>query len=105
MTGLLTINDNGDTFYVGPIAEALTLLREEDTSVRTVQRTDGTWLAVSSWSADLTLSDDPDELFGLADEWGSGATEDEALRYMLGANFGPLDESYDDSALREGLGL
>lgn len=34
-------------------------------------------------------------------QWGSAETEDEAWRYLIGADFGPLDDTYDDEGYEE----
>lgn len=33
-------------------------------------------------------------------QWGQGLTSDEAWRYLIGADFGPIDSEYNEDALR-----
>lgn len=45
---------------------------------------------------------EPDALVEISDctQWGVGFTSDEAWRYLIGADFGPIDEHYNEDYLR-----
>lgn len=88
--------DTGDTYYQGHDLAAARRLVEQDREVvthrvRVPEEGDRTYFRVE-------LRDCPDDPTSVA-EWGTGATEEEALRYAFGAAMGPVDAEYDEQAL------
>lgn len=76
------------TYYTGPLDPAVKAMRDE-------------------YGNDLTVEHDPETGFclvtehrgtepGSPNQWGKGKTEEEAWRYLIGAEFGPLDDTYED---------
>jgi hypothetical protein len=75
------------TYYTGPLEPAKEALRAEYGDDLTVEhRSNGTWLVTEHRGA---THDSPNQ-------WGTGATEDEAWRYLIGTDFGPLDATYSE---------
>jgi hypothetical protein len=75
----------GGTYYTGPLRPAQRAMRNEygdDLDVE--RRDDGTWVVTEHRG---TTHENPNQ-------WGAGATEEEAWRYLIGADFGPLDPTY-----------
>lgn len=85
---ILTETEDG-TYYTGPLDPAKRAMLSEHNGYITVSHNaeTGRWVAVEHYPS----SDDADY-----NQWGSGQTEEEAWRYLIGADFGPLDETYDD---------
>lgn len=89
---LLTETTPGDTYYNGPLDPAVAMATDE--RILTCGRTpSGTWWA--------HLHDLP-PYYAMC-EWGTDADPEKALRYALGALFGPIDEEYDEADLRRAL--
>ena len=96
MSNLIEHHEHNDSdYYTGPLPPALDLIESEGWSVVTF--TDEPIVRAEI----RTEPDDP----GSTMTFGAGRSENEALRYALGAEFGPLDEMYDEPALRKALGL
>lgn len=87
---LLEERENG-TYYTGPLGAGINLAHE-DRIIETTEQEDGTWLIEFLDGADPTAA-----------EWGRGESREEALRYALGAMFGPIDSEYDEARLQEAL--
>lgn len=93
MSELLTIGPNGgDTYYTGPLTPAMTLAEAERFILQT-RTEDGRF--------HIEFLDAPEDKVGA--EWGTGETFEEAMRYALGAMFGPVDEEYDEAYLQRSL--
>lgn len=98
---ILTETENG-TYYTGPLGLAKQAMLDEYGDSITVSRDDqtGAWLVTEHRG-----NDGPDN----PNQWGRGATEEEAWRYLIGSDFGPLDATYEDEGYeahqREMLGL
>jgi hypothetical protein len=80
------------TFYVGPLEPAKHYIRDAYTDVREGLRENGSYLVGEYFAAD----DDEPHSWGCSE---SGDAE-EAWRYFLGTDFGPIDEGYDEPHLR-----
>lgn len=92
---------NGDAFYVGELSPAV-LLATKDRFVREFIRDGGeTPVHVVHLCDSPIVGLDPD--CDDVAEWGAGSTPEEALRFALGAFFGPIDSEYDEAALRDEL--
>ena len=97
---ILTETEHG-TYYTGPLEPAQRAMRDEYGDSITVSRADtGAWVVTEHRG-----NDGPDN----PNQWGAGATEEEAWRYFIGTDFGPLDSTYDDEGYeahqRQMLGL
>lgn len=92
MPTLLTERD-GDTYYTGPLDFGKWFAEYPEGRYPSVtgpiEERDGAFL--------VELCDD-EERNDVA-EYGSGATEEEAWRFALGAMFGPIDDGYDEDSL------
>ncbi len=85
MSLLETDPETGDTFFTGSLEEALVLV-EQDRHVVLIPR-----------NGFFTVELRDKEPVDAAAEWGSAATPEQALRFALGAYFGPDDyEGYAD---------
>ena len=90
------------TYYTGPLEPAQRMMRDEYGEDLTVQRReDGVWIVTEHRGTGGT-HDNPNQ-------WGAGATEEEAWRYLIGTDFGPLDSTYENEGYeanqRRALGL
>ncbi len=76
------------TYYTGPLAPAKRAMLDEYGDSITVEHLDwtGYWLVTEHRGSD----------HGNPNQWGKGETEEEAWRYLIGCDFGPLDETYED---------
>lgn len=89
------------TYYTGPLEPAKRALLDEYGDEITVTRypATGAWTVTEHRGG---TSDNPNQ-------WGQGRTEEEAWRFLIGADFGPLDHTYDsegyESHQRKMLGL
>ena len=99
---ILTETEHG-TYYTGPLEPAKRALLDEYGDNITVHYNDenGVW-QVAEHRGSPVGDFSPNQ-------WGLGATEEEAWRYLIGADFGPLDATYDDEGYeahqRKMLGL
>lgn len=84
----LDVASNGDTYFVGHDLEAAKRLVLRDR-----------WAKVERHDGHVYVSLCDDETLIQEAEWGSGATEEVAWRFALGAAFGPIDTEYDESRL------
>ena len=96
---ILTERDNG-TYYTGPLEPAKrAMLDEYGDSLTVERRSDGSWIAAEHRGGEHSNPN----------AWGVGQSEEEAWRYLIGTDFGPLDETYDDEGYelhqRKMLGL
>lgn len=93
MSKLLEDRENG-TYYLGDLDAARAYLRDAYFEVREGLRDDGSYIVGEYFSGD----DEPHQ-------WGVSASgdRDEAWRYFAGTDFGPLDDEYDEGALRDAL--
>ena len=96
---ILTETEVG-TYYTGPIEPAIAVMRNEYGADLTVEhREDGVWLVTEHRGGEHPNPN----------QWGAGPTEDEACRYLIGADFGPLDPTYIEEGYektqRAALGL
>lgn len=74
------------TYYTGPLEPARRALRDAYGDALTVERrTDGTWVVTEHQGSEHANPN----------AWGAGASEEEAWRYLIGTDFGPLDETYE----------
>ncbi len=93
-----------DTLYVGPVVPAYTLaLSDHHIHVaQTEQRgLPSVYRVLFSFGADncgLHMNECP-----TGTDWGAGPSHDIALRFALGAMFGPMDDQYDEAELRAKL--
>lgn len=85
---LLIERDNGDAYYTGPLMNGLALVL-----IDRVIFTEGYEDVFH-----VEFRDFPGNSGDTA-EWGRGETLDEALRWAMGAFFGPLDEFYSEKEL------
>lgn len=76
------------TYYTGPLEPAKrALLDEYGDSITVTQDPEiGAWSVTEHRGG---ASDNPNQ-------WGQGRTEEEAWRYLIGTDFGPLDATYED---------
>lgn len=82
---ILTDTDDG-TFYTGPLEPARqAMLNEYGDSITARTLPDGGVEVVEHRGS---TPDSPNQ-------WGVGATAEEAWRYLIGADFGPLDATYE----------
>lgn len=96
MEPLIVTGPNGsDDYFTGDLDAGLAAAGI-DQYVMLYQQ-DGVHICVTSSHAGVALADDPMQY---ANEWGTGFTPEEAARYCLGAAFGPVDEHFDEAALR-----
>lgn len=100
-TPLVEQRPEGD-YYTGPLAPAQAYLRDEygDDNIRVTRNVRGTDVVmVGEYRG---CGDDPN---AWPNQWGQSATGDgdEAWRYLLGADFGPVDEEYNEHILRDVL--
>ena len=88
---LLIEDEAGDTLFTGDLAAGRAL----------AERDRFAYVELDSLSVRVLLcdSEDPKDVA----EWGAGPSEDTAWRYALGALFGPIDDDYDEAALRREL--
>ena len=84
---ILTETEHG-TYYTGPLEPAKRAMLDEygDDDIGVDLRPDGTWLVTEHRGA---THENPNQ-------WGAGVTQEEAWRYLIGADFGPLDATYED---------
>lgn len=82
---ILTETEDG-TYYTGPLEPARRALLDEYGDSITVEQSEGHWIVTEHRGG---THDNPNA-------WGKGATEEEAWRYLIGSDFGPLDDTYDD---------
>lgn len=83
---LLVTGENGDDlYYVGPLDAGLRLFAEEEGPV-SAKWENGRWLVQDG-----------------GNHWGAGPTQEQALRYLLAAAFGPVDDEYDEAGLQHRL--
>lgn len=91
------------TYYTGPLEPAKRVMLDEYGDEITANYNDenGVWV-VSEHRGNAAGDLNPNQ-------WGCGATEEEAWRYLIGTDFGPLDATYDDEGYeahqRKMLGL
>lgn len=86
----LLIVKNGDVFYTGPL-RAGERVAETDFEFAITEPESGLWRVEASFIGSTLPG---------YDVWGSAATAEEAMRYALGAIFGPMDDEYDEARLR-----
>lgn len=96
---ILTETDHG-TYYTGPLEPARRAMRDEYGDSLTIEhREDGRWIVTEHRGSEHSNPN----------QWGAGATEEEAWRYLIGTDFGPLDGTYEDEGYeahqRQMLGL
>lgn len=90
------------TYYTGPLEPAIKAMRDEYGDAITVSQNSvtGAWFAVEHRGS-------PDD--SIYNQWGQGSTEEEAWRYLIGADFGPIDATYIEEGYeahqRQMLGL
>lgn len=82
--------DTGDTYFLGDLLTGQVLAERNGRYVKGGQRPDGVYY--------VHLNDTPDP--DSTAEWGAGATLEVAMRYALGAMFGPIDSEYSEDHLR-----
>lgn len=88
----LTVGPNGeDAYFAGDLDAALALM-DDRVVIEEVGATGQHYI--------MLCDDDTRESCA---EWGAGKTREEAMRYALGAYFGPMDEEYDESRLAASL--
>lgn len=87
---ILSERDNG-TYYTGPLDPAIKAMRDEYGEHITVERGANGWKVTEHRGS---THDNPNQ-------WGVGVTEEEAWRYLIGADFGPLDSTYEDEGYEE----
>lgn len=96
---ILTDTKHG-TFYTGPLGPAKRALLDSYNDGITVLDQGDHWLVAEHFGHDSIEH---------MNQWGKGETEEEAWRYLIGADFGPLDDTYDDEGYeahqRKMLGL
>ena len=90
MSTPLLVDRGGDDYYVGPLEPALRVMADSVTEI-TVHRSPRGW---------GTRTVDYNGAQRTEHEWGNGPTLEEALRYLIGAHFGPLDAEFDEARLR-----
>jgi hypothetical protein len=107
MNSELILTRKGDPFYAGPLGEALTVALSDRRMHVTYQRDPERqpfFVELSDCTAETHIT-------GVgpcpeAAEWGAGPNLETALRFALGAHFGPLDAEYmGDEALCKLLGV
>lgn len=92
MSRLIVEAANGDSYFTGNLKQGIALAARDRWISSTYN--DGVWR--------VELCDDPERTD--AAEWGSSITsEEEAMRYALGAMFGPDDAEYDNERLHAWL--
>lgn len=97
MEPLIITGPNGsDDYFTGDLDAGLAAAGI-DAYIVTWQPPGGGWACITTSHAGAAVADDPMQY---AHEWGTGPTLEEAARYCLGAAFGPIDEHYDEAALR-----
>lgn len=94
MSELLIENDNGDTFYTGPLNAGIELALE-DFVILVKGKSSPDYFADMIYTVLLTT----DGTENSTDDWGVGSTVEEAYRYALGACFGPVDSEYSETYL------
>ena len=88
---LETDAETGDTLFTGSLDEALVLVKQDRHVV----------LILRNGFFTVELRDaEPDDA---AAEWGTAATAEKAMRFALGAYFGPDDDEYDADYLATAL--
>ncbi len=88
---LVTDEESGDTYFTGSLGAGL-WLADQDRYIGVEER-EGVWRV--GFYDDAEMNSEA--------EWGSAASLDGAYRFALGAMFGPADDEYDESVLREAL--
>ena len=89
--------ETGDWYYTGPLPAAQRVAAL-DAYPHVTTRDDGS-VSVLLCHTEPPPNATPEEAWGVASEWGAGATTEEAWRYVLGAAFGPPYDGYDESHL------
>ena len=83
---ILTETKDG-TYYTGPLEVAQrAMLDEYGDSITVEHREDGRWIVTEHRGGEHANPN----------AWGIGKTEEEAWRYLIGTDFGPLDDTYED---------
>lgn len=96
MVHMLTIKDletrPEGTYYTGPLEEAKAFIRDWVASTEACYSKDG----VVRYSVYLSMDTGNGEeaSFNNCNDFGNGATSEEAWRYALGAEFGPADDEF-----------
>lgn len=91
---LLVEDTNGDVLYQGPLGPAYRIAAEER-YIFWYRNPAGHWSV--RFCDDLYFPEESEA------EWGNSSTLTGAMRYALGALFGPIDDEYDEDALRSEL--
>jgi hypothetical protein len=75
------------TYYTGPLDAGIKAMRDEygDDNL-TVQHVEDNWVLVVEHRGGTAPN---------PNQWGAGETEEEAWRYLIGTDFGPLDDEYE----------
>lgn len=83
---LLIEDKDGDTLFTGNLLDASRCLARDGDTVLVKMPVNGIWHAETSGGS-----------------WGRARSLETALRYMYGAEFGPVDEHYDEDLLAREL--
>lgn len=92
---LLEHPETGDCYYTGPLAPAVAVMKRERI-IRLLPYASGKFQVVF---VDFTLDGSRPDTWERAAEFGTGDTPEVAMRYALGAAFGPIDSEYDPTWL------
>lgn len=88
---LVKDEESGDTYFTGSLGAGL-WLADQDRYIGVEER-EGFWRV--GFYDDAEMNSEA--------EWGSAASLEAAYRFALGALFGPADDEYDESRLRQAL--
>lgn len=103
-------------YYTGPLGPAVAAMYDEYgmenlTVVSVVNQKSSRVFIAEHRGAEIPPFDRSDlrQVEAAANQWGWGETEEEAWRYIIGSEYGPLDTTYEDEgyehAQRAALGL
>jgi hypothetical protein len=94
MAHMVTIKDLQErpegTYYTGPLEEAKDFVRQFCSVTEQSYTRDGK----PHYTVLLCLTDDGAATWNNCNDFGNGATSDEAWRYALGGEFGPADDEF-----------
>lgn len=82
------------TYYKGPLEPAKKAMLDEYGDNITVEHKieeGGYWIVTEHRGSTVESPN----------QWGSGSTEEEAWRYLIGADFGPLDATYEEEGYEQ----
>ena len=86
----------GGTYYTGPLEPAIAYVKD---TYYVSEWDDTNMTGVTGLFRVELYATTQDQVARSASDWGAGRTQEIAWRFALGAEFGPLDEGYDEAAL------